>query len=152
MSDAEVPINLTHHFLIAMPGMEDELFSRSVVYLCEHSSRGAVGLVINKPSELELGDLFARVELPLNRAEWVHTPVFQGGPVQTERGFVLHESGDGHGQTEQTPTYSSTLQIPGGLEMTTSRDVLEAISKGGGPQQILVTMGCAAWADRKSVV
>mgnify|MGYP006143554187 CR=1 FL=1 len=88
----DASINLTHHFLIAMPGMEDEAFARSVVYLCEHSARGALGLVINKPSDIDLGHLFDKVELPLGRNDLARTPVFQGGPVQTERGFVLHEA------------------------------------------------------------
>src|SRR4051795_10381163 len=85
-------INLTHHFLIAMPGMQDQAFAKSVVYLCEHSPQGALGLVINKPSEIDLRHLFDKVELPLGRADLQKTPVFQGGPVQTERGFVLHEA------------------------------------------------------------
>ncbi|HSV46916.1 MAG TPA: YqgE/AlgH family protein, partial [Ramlibacter sp.] len=78
-------INLTHHFLIAMPGLEDEAFARSVVYLCEHSARGALGLVINKPSDINLKNLFDKVDLPLRREDLAGTPVFQGGPVQTER-------------------------------------------------------------------
>ncbi len=90
MSADSAPINLTHHFLIAMPGLEDEAFAKSVVYLCEHSERGALGLVINKPSDINLKNLFDKVELPLRRDDLSQTPVFQGGPVQTERGFVLH--------------------------------------------------------------
>ena len=86
------PINFTHHFLIAMPGFNDEPFVRSVVYMCEHSERGALGLVINKPSDISLKSLFDKVELPLRREDLTTTPVFQGGPVQTERGFVLHDS------------------------------------------------------------
>jgi len=85
-------INLTHHFLIAMPGLEDASFARSVVYLCEHSPRGALGLVINKPSDIKLKNLFEKVDLPLDRVDLAAAPVFQGGPVQTERGFVLHEA------------------------------------------------------------
>ena len=85
------PINLTHHFLIAMPGLQDESFSRSVVYLCEHSPNGALGLIINKPSDINLKRLFEKVDLPLRRADLSEAVVFQGGPVQTERGFVLHE-------------------------------------------------------------
>src|SRR5690348_181406 len=85
-------INLTHHFLIAMPGLQDESFARSVVYLCEHSARGALGLVINKPSDINLRHLFDKVDLPLTRDDLAGAPVFQGGPVQIERGFVLHEA------------------------------------------------------------
>ena len=91
MSSDSAPINLTHHFLIAMPGLEDESFARSVVYLCEHSERGALGLIINKPSDITLKGLFDKVDLSLRREDLTQEPVFQGGPVQTERGFVLHE-------------------------------------------------------------
>ena len=85
-------INLTHHFLIAMPGLDDAAFAKSVIYLCEHTERGALGLIINKPSDIDLKGLFAKVELPLRREDLSDAPVFHGGPVQTERGFVLHES------------------------------------------------------------
>ena len=133
---ADAPaINLTHHFLIAMPGLEDESFARSVVYLCEHSARGALGLVINKPSDINLGHLFDKVELPLGRDDLARTPVFQGGPVQTERGFVLHEAVFADGAAPNEPVYASTMTIPGGLEMTTSKDVLEALSTGAGPRR-----------------
>jgi putative transcriptional regulator len=139
------PINLTNHFLIAMPGLEDEVFARSVVYLCEHSERGALGLVINKPSDINLQNLFDKVDLPLGRIDLSLTPVFQGGPVQTERGFVLHEAILSRGEPSAASAYLSTLAIPGGLEMTTSRDVLEAMSTGAGPRRVLVSLGYAAW-------
>ena len=190
MSTDSPPINLTHHFLIAMPGLNDENFNRSVVYLCEHSERGALGLVINKPSELGMRDLFQKVDLNLSRDDLARQPVLQGGPVHTERGFVLHESmrpamAIGSGQLEpavaatdllaqgaganpgadsDTPAdagpdteheaghevggvYASTLAIPGGLEMTTSRDVLEALSNGAGPRKVLISLGYAAWGQ-----
>ena len=86
-------MNLTHHFLIAMPGLEDVFFAGSVVYLCEHSERGALGLIINKPTDIKLQGLFEKVDLPLGRPDLSDAPVFLGGPVQTERGFVLHPSG-----------------------------------------------------------
>jgi putative transcriptional regulator len=92
MSADSASINLTHHFLIAMPGLEDETFAKSVVYLCEHSERGALGLVINKPSDINLQSLLQKVDLDLRRQDLTDTPVFQGGPVQTERGFVLHDA------------------------------------------------------------
>ena len=84
-------MNLTHHFLIAMPGMEDASFARSVVYLCEHNERGALGLIINKPTDISLAGLFEKVDLTLGREDLTRQPVFLGGPVQTERGFVLHD-------------------------------------------------------------
>ena len=148
MSMATDPINFTHHFLIAMPGLEDEMFSKSVIYMCEHSERGALGLVINKPSDINVQKLFEKVELPLHRQDLTLTPVFQGGPVQTERGFVLHESlvmpqtGSPH-----ESIYASTMTIPGGLEMTTSKDVLEALSTGYGPRKVFISLGYSSWGQ-----
>ncbi|PHM19897.1 MAG: hypothetical protein CK604_09750 [Curvibacter sp. PD_MW3] len=147
MSDDSAPINLTNHFLIAMPGLADATFSKSVVYLCEHSERGALGLVINKPSDIKLQSLFDKVDLPLGRTDLKDEPVFQGGPVQTERGFVLHEAILPQKAESNDPVYSSTMVIPGGLEMTTSRDVLEALSTGGGPRRVLVSLGYSAWGE-----
>lgn len=147
MSDDSAPINFTNHFLIAMPGLDDEAFSKSVVYLCEHSERGALGLVINKPSDINLQNLFDKVDLPLRREDLKHTPVFQGGPVQTERGFVLHEPMLVQDAKPGDVAYASTMVVPGGLEMTTSRDVLEALSTGAGPHKVLITLGYAAWGE-----
>ena len=141
------PFNLTNHFLIAMPGLTDANFARSVVYLCEHSERGALGLVINKPSEIDLKGLFAKVDLPLRRDDLVSSPVLQGGPVQTERGFVLHEPIFAEGDRPEESVYASTMTIPGGLEMTTSKDVLEALSTGAGPRKVLVSLGYSAWGE-----
>ena len=135
-------INLTNQFLIAMPGMADDNFSRTVIYLCEHSKNGALGLVINRPTDITLKNLFEKVELSLDRDELAQQPVFFGGPVQTERGFVLHEKTG----TEQSP-YTSTLSIAGGgLEMTTSKDVLEALANGAGPRRLIVTLGYSGWS------
>lgn len=138
------PTNLTNHFLIAMPGLSDELFGRSVVFLCEHSDKGALGLVINKPSDILLPRLFEKVDLALGRDDLAQLPVFQGGPVQTERGFVLHEALPSE---EGESVYASTLSIPGGLEMTTSKDVLEALSSGAGPRKVFVTLGYSSWGQ-----
>jgi putative transcriptional regulator len=148
MSTDAQTINLTHHFLIAMPGMQDETFTKSVVYLCEHSSRGALGLVINKPSDIDMRHLFEKVDLPLSRDDIAGAPVFHGGPVQVERGFVLHEAvfKDTEAESKET-VYASTMTIPGGLEMTTSKDVLEAISTGAGPRKVLVSLGYSAWGE-----
>ncbi len=133
-------IDLTNQFLIAMPGMADDTFSGAVVYLCEHTDKGALGLVINKPIDIKLKNLFEKVDLALERDDLADEPVYFGGPVQTERGFVLHEKLG----TDGSP-YNSTLEIPGGLEMTTSKDVLEAMSAGGGPKRVLVTLGYSGW-------
>jgi len=134
-------INLTNQFLIAMPGMADETFAGAVVYLCEHTDKGALGLVINKPIDIKLPKLFEKVELTLDRDDLADVPVYFGGPVQTERGFVLHERVGDDGSH-----YNSSLSIPGGgLEMTTSKDVLEALSHGAGPKKLLVTLGYSGW-------
>ncbi len=147
MPDDSAPINLTNHFLIAMPGLEDAAFSRSVIYVCEHSERGALGLIINKPSDINLKGLFDKVQLPLGRDDLRQLPVFQGGPVQTDRGFVLHEAFFSAADKPDEPVYASTMSIPGGLEMTTSKDVLEALSSGNGPRRVLVSLGYSAWGE-----
>lgn len=147
MTTDSASVNLTHHFLIAMPGLSDESFSRSVVYLCEHSDRGALGLIINKPSDMSMKSLFEKVDLPLRREDLTQSPVFQGGPVHTERGFVLHEPLKVGDVSSNESIYASTMTIPGGLEMTTSRDVLEALSTGAGPRRVLVSLGYSAWGQ-----
>jgi putative transcriptional regulator len=137
-------VNFTNQFLIAMPGQGGDTFGGAVVYVCEHTERGALGLVINKPINIKLRNLFEKVELQLERDDLADVPVFFGGPVQTERGFVLHER---QFNATQQPQYNSSLQIAGGdLEMTTSKDVLQAVSIGMGPKQLLVTLGYSGWA------
>ena len=149
---------LSHHFLIAMPGLEAPTFAKSVVYVCEHSERGAMGLIINKPGDLSLKHLFEKVELPLHRQDLLQSNVLHGGPVQTERGFVLHDpmlekdsvdSENSNTEAVATPNsiYASTLSVPGGLAMTTSKDVLEALANGSGPQRVVVTLGYASWGE-----
>ena len=134
-----------------MPGLEDETFARSVIYMCEHSPRGAMGLIINKPSDISMRLLFDKVELPLRREDLMQNPVGHGGPVQTERGFVLHDPLHdplrADKPQQEGSAYASTLTVPGGLEMTTSRDVLEALSSGAGPRRVLVTLGYASWGE-----
>lgn len=147
MTTDSAPINLAHHFLIAMPGLEDESFSRSVVYLCEHSERGALGLIINKPTDITFKNLFDKVDLSLRRDDLSRESVLQGGPVQTERGFVLHEPMLLHKAESDESVYAATLSIPGGLEMTTSKDVLEALSTGAGPRRVLITLGYSSWGE-----
>jgi putative transcriptional regulator len=141
---ASASINLTNQFLIAMPGMGDGTFAGTVIYLCEHTEKGALGLVINKPIDITLKNLFEKVELSLDREDLAGLPVYFGGPVQTERGFVLHEAQSG--DSPEDGPYNSSMKIEGGLEMTTSKDVLEAISSGTGPKRVLVTLGYSGWA------
>ena len=182
MTADSASINLTHHFLIAMPGLEDAAFAKSVVYVCEHSERGAMGLVINKPSDLSMQSLFEKVDLSLHREDLLNAPVLQGGPVHTERGFVLHDAmviprtqdsvpadaeihlnaaeqeakdeakalsevSKKSAASDSESVYASTMTIPGGLEMTTSKDVLEALSIGAGPKRVLISLGYSAWGE-----
>lgn len=130
--------NLSNQFLIAMPGMTESSFAGSVIYVCEHSPRGALGLVINRATDITLKDLFERVDLALEKPEMAAQTVFYGGPVQTERGFVLHDPTD--------KAYASTLNVPGGLQMTTSKDILEHISAGDGPTRFFVALGYSGWS------
>ena len=141
MALPDAPINLTNQFLIAMPGMADSTFSGTVVYMCEHNERGALGLVINRPIDIDLATLFDKIDLKLEIHPLAEQPVYYGGPVQTERGFVLHDAGP----ADEGPVYSSTLNVPEGLAMTTSKDVLEAIARGDGPRRVLVTLGYSGW-------
>lgn len=129
-------ISLAHHFLVAMPGMADSNFSGTVVYVAEHSERGALGLVVNRPMELDLGDLFERIDLSLQSAVTARMPVFVGGPVQTDRGFVLHQP---------VGQWNSTVAVTEDIGLTSSKDVLEAVSRGEGPTRMLVTLGYAGW-------
>jgi putative transcriptional regulator len=130
-------VNLTRHFLIAMPNMVDPNFAKTLTFICEHNEQGALGLVINRPLEMTLGALLAQVSIPMSVATQSTVPVLFGGPVQTDRGFVLHEP-LGHWQ--------STLAISPDLGLTTSRDILQAVAHGEGPRQMLVTLGYAGWA------
>jgi putative transcriptional regulator len=227
--------SLAGNFLIAMPSLANDDFARSVIYVCNHSEHGAMGLVINKASEQKMSQLFEKVDLPLGRADLQSQPVYQGGPVQTERGFVLHErmdepqevrtpeellmaqqkdlatthapevsedtrdaSGTGGGSgldadesvpppqaqreneneeggdadaedlsnpaslqavlmrsiktqlalvASQQTAYDLSLRVPGGIEMTSSRDVLEALSSGLGPTKVFMSLGYAAWGE-----
>lgn len=131
--------NLTHHFLIAMPAMTDPFFAKSLTYVCEHNEEGAMGIVINRPISLTLSELFAQIDMPLKQQDLEDMLVHFGGPVQTDRGFVLHDSG---GQQWQ-----STLQVNDKISLTTSKDILEAVGEGKGPQHLLVTLGYAGWSQ-----
>jgi putative transcriptional regulator len=144
-------LDLNNHFLIAMPGMEDADFSRTVLFVFDHGAAGAAALVINRPSESTIKLLFDRMDLPLRREDLHTARVFNGGPVFTERGFVLHEAqqtyelGKAGFEPSNASFWASTLSVPGGLEMTTSRDVLEALGSGAGPRKIFMALGYAAW-------
>ena len=138
-------INLTNHFLIAMPGMVGDTFSQSVVYICEHNEHGALGLVVNRPIDVTLEQLFNKVNLVLSDINLLEMPVHFGGPVQTERGFVLHVPVSKEAGQVTAPGYTASLHVPSGLEMTSSKDILEAIAEGKGPERFLITLGYAGW-------
>jgi putative transcriptional regulator len=131
------PVNLTHHFLIAMPNMADPNFARSLTYICEHNDQGALGVVVNRPIDMTLGALFDQIEIPLQDQQWAALPVYYGGPVQVDRGFVLHRPAG---------SWQSTLTVSQDVALTTSKDILEAVAAGHGPRQMLVSLGYAGWA------
>ena len=130
-------MNLTHHFLIAMPNMVDPNFAKSVTYICEHNEQGALGVVVNRPIDMTLKTLFEQIEIPLLDADRGRMPVYFGGPVQVDRGFVLHRPAG---------EWQSTLSINKQVGLTTSRDILLAVADGNGPEQLLVSLGYAGWA------
>jgi len=136
----EFDLNLTNHFLIAMPSMHDPVFGGSVVYLCEHNPRGAMGMVINRPTDMTVAELFDRIDLRLEVIPDSHPMgkhlVMFGGPVQDDRGFVLHSP---------VGEYTSSLKVTDDIAFTTSRDVLEAIAAGEGPERIVMSVGYAGW-------
>jgi putative transcriptional regulator len=131
-------LNLSNHFLIAMPAMADPFFAKSLTFVCEHNEQGALGIVVNRPINLTLSELFAQIQLPLNDEELQGLPVHFGGPVQTDRGFVLHEPAG---------NWQSTLAVSGKIGLTTSKDILEAVADGHGPHNLLVTLGYAGWSQ-----
>ncbi len=128
---------LTNHFLIAMPSMRDPSFKRGVAFLCQHSEDGAMGLLVNRLSEYRLGDVLAQMNLSTSSAEIGDSPVLIGGPVQPERGFVLH-----------TTDYKdkATIAIDADLALTADREILEDIGRHKGPKKSLVAFGYAGWA------
>jgi putative transcriptional regulator len=134
-SPPDFSIDLSNQFLMAMPGMVGGELAGTVIYICEHGPKGALGLVINRPTDLSLSSLLEKIDLKLEISPFEANPVFFGGPVQTDRGFVLH-----------TPMgeYSSSIKL-GALALTTSRDVLQEVAAGKGPDKVLVTLGYAGW-------
>ncbi|SDA47981.1 MULTISPECIES: YqgE/AlgH family protein [unclassified Janthinobacterium] len=133
-------LNLANHFLIAMPAMQDPIFGGTVVYVCEHNENGVLGVVINKPTDMTMEVLFDRIDLKLaagSDAPIINEPIMFGGPVQDDRGFVLHTPG---------ARYSSSLTVTDEIAFTTSIDVLEAVAKGDGPERLLVSIGYSGWS------
>lgn len=133
---SETPANFSSQLLIALPALDDPNFSRSVALICQHDGDGAMGVVVNRASEYTLGDVLSQMNLEVRDPALGNRIVLSGGPVHPERGFVLHD-GD--------RTWDSTLAIGGGLSLTTSRDILEAMAEGEGPAHVVVALGCAGW-------
>src|SRR5450830_1226202 len=133
-------LNLANHFLIAMPSMQDPVFGGTVVYICEHNENGVLGVVINKPTDMTMEVLFDRIDLTISDSLDPHVvsePIMFGGPVQDDRGFVLHTPG---------ARYSSSLTVTDQVAFTTSIDVLEAVAAGDGPERMLVSIGYSGWS------
>ena len=131
---------LTNQLLIAMPTLEDPNFGHTVTLICEHSDKGALGIILNRPLNMVLGDVFEQLSLETNNNGLKQQLVLRGGPVQQERGFVLHRPGGA-----QSPVWDSTMCISKTLHVTTSRDILTAMASGAGPSQAIVALGYAGW-------
>lgn len=129
-------VNLTDHFLIAMPAMDDPYFSKSLIYIAEHNEQGALGIIVNRPINMNLATLFEKIEVPFESPDLGNLPVFFGGPVQTDRGFVLHRP---------VGAWQSTLAVNHEVGLTSSRDVLQAVARDGQPHEIMVSLGYSGW-------
>ncbi|KAA3649164.1 MAG: YqgE/AlgH family protein [Proteobacteria bacterium] len=129
-------MNLTHHFLIAMPSMADTNFARTLTYIAEHNEGGALGVIVNRPIDMSLATLFDRVEMTLDNERYAQQPVYFGGPVQTDRGFVLHRPAG---------EWSATLKVNEQIGLTSSKDILQAMTLEGFDLDVLVTLGYAGW-------
>jgi len=130
--------DLSNHFLVAMPAMADPNFSGTVIYLAEHSPKGALGIVVNRPLEIDLANLFERISLKLDDTRFASQPVFAGGPVQNDRGFVLHSPAG---------SFNSSIHVGSDIALTSSKDVLEAVAEGKGPRRLLMALGYAGWGE-----
>ena len=130
------PTNLTNHFLIAMPALTDPNFFQTVTYICAHNNEGAMGIIINRPLDLELGDVLSQMKMQRPESAINATMVFHGGPVQQERGFVIHKP---------SREWEATINVGDDIGVATSRDILEAVANGSGPEHTLVALGYAGW-------
>jgi putative transcriptional regulator len=127
---------LTNHLLIAMPAMGDPNFSQTVALICDHSSQGALALILNKPLPMRMAEIFAQLEIEIAAGPLPEQQVLRGGPMQTDRGFVVHRAGS---------EWDSTLKVSAALHVTTSRDILAAMARGLGPEHAVVALGYAGW-------
>ncbi len=133
------PQYLVDHFLIAMPRLDDANFTQSVTYICEHNTEGAMGVTINRPSDVLLQDILEQIQITANRPEIGHQTIYHGGPVQTDRGFILHS------KTDQK--WDASLEVTDDIQLTSSKDILKAIANDEGPEQFLITLGYAGWGE-----
>ncbi len=130
--------NLTDHFLIAMPTLGDPNFFRTVTYMCQHNDEGALGIIINRATDMTLSDILEQMKIETDDEATLDLPIYYGGPVQSDRGFVIHEPvGD----------WNSSFQVTESVALTTSRDILEAIAAGEGPKKVLIALGYAGWGE-----
>ena len=130
-------LDLTNHFLIAMPQLSGSYFGNTLVYMWQHGEDGALGIVVNLPLKLKLKEIFSQLEIEVQRPESGEQTVLSGGPVETDKGFILHDADD---------HWASTLRITDGICITTSKDILDDISRGEGPENYLVALGCSGWS------
>ncbi len=130
--------SLKGQFLLAMPALAGTYFGSTLTYLCEHSESGAMGIIVNQPAELSLGELFDQLEITVTDDRCRDTPVLEGGPVTTDRGFILHTD---------DARFESSLALDDGLMLSTAREMLDAIATGNGPQQYLIALGYAGWGE-----
>jgi len=129
--------SLTNHFLIAMPALADPNFYHTVTYICAHNEDGAMGIIINRPLGLSLGDVLQQMQISSRSSHIGRIPIHQGGPVQADRGFVLHQP---------IGKWDSCIEITGDMGIATSRDIMQAIANGEGPEQVFIALGYAGWA------
>lgn len=130
---------LNNQFLIAMPSLFDPHFFHTVTYLCQHNQEGALGIVINRPTGMKLKDIFEQMNIKSELDDVLNAPIFAGGPVQQERGFVIHSPCERH--------WDSSIATAENINLTSSRDILEAIAKGEGPKHYLIALGYAGWGS-----
>jgi len=127
---------LTNHFLIAMPGLTDDNFNQAVTYLCEHDENGTFGIIINRESDITMNEVMQQMQIPYSTEQQDNTLVLTGGPVQSNRGFILHRP---------TGNWDSSLIVTDTIALTTSRDILEAIAEDRGPDNNIIALGYAGW-------
>lgn len=129
---------LNNQFIVAMPGLADPIFYHTVAFVCQHTKEGALGIVINRSADMKLAEIFKQMEIKVTSSTAAETPIFAGGPVQQDRGFVVHTA---------CGEWDMSLRVSDGISLTTSRDVIEAIAAGEGPEQYLVALGYAGWGE-----